>query len=169
MINLFAMMHHVDGRQDKSTLFDISLDSFNDYLNINLTSLFSVCREFARNNDQGSIVNFSSHYGVVAPSPEIYDNEEKHIGYSVSKAGVIMLSKHMAAHLAPNIRVNTIIPGGFDNAQDPRFKKKYSKKTLLGRMMRVEEIYGMVEYLISDASSYTTGAEFVIDGGWTTI
>ena len=167
LINLFAQMHHVDGTQEKSTLFNISLDSFSKYMDINLTALFSVCREYARNNSYGSIINFSSTYGVVSPPTDIYDQEEKHIGYSVSKAGDLMLTKHLATHLAPNIRVNTIIPGGIDNEQTDKFKKQYSAKTPLGRMMDVKELNGIMDYLISNKSSYTTGAEFKIDGGWT--
>lgn len=167
LINLFAQMHHVDGSQEKSTLFNITLDSFSKHMEINLTALFSVCREYARNNSKGSIINFSSTYGVVSPPIDIYDKEEKHIGYSVSKAGVLMLTKHLATHLAPNIRVNTIVPGGIDNHQTKEFKDQYSSKTPLGRMMHVEELHGVIDYLISDKSSYTTGAEFKIDGGWT--
>ena len=167
LINLFAQMHHVDGSQEKSNLLNISLDSFKSYMDVNLTALFSVCREFARNNEKGSIVNFSSTYGVVSPPLDIYEDEEKHIGYSVSKAGVLMLSKHLAVHLAPNIRVNTVIPGGIDHIQEKSFKKLYSSKTPFGRMMKVDELFGIIDYLISDKSSYTTAGEFNIDGGWT--
>jgi NAD(P)-dependent dehydrogenase (short-subunit alcohol dehydrogenase family) len=78
-----------------------------------------------------------------------------------------MLTKHLATHLSPNIRVNTIIPGGVEHNQSPDFKDKYSSYTPMKRMMKVEELNGIVEYLISDSSSYTTGAEFKIDGGWT--
>ena len=167
LINLFAQMHHVDGTQEKSTLFNVTLDSFRSYLDINLTALFSVCREFARNNKSGSIVNFSSTYGLVSPPLDMYDNEEKHLGYSVSKAGVIMLSKHLAVHLAPRIRVNTVIPGGIEYRQEETFKAMYSSKTPMGRMMLVDEIFGVIDYLISDSSSYSTGGEFKVDGGWT--
>jgi NAD(P)-dependent dehydrogenase (short-subunit alcohol dehydrogenase family) len=167
LINLFALNHHVDDQGTKQSLFDISLDSFDDYLKTNLTSLFSVCREFARNNNNGSIVNFSSTYGVVSPHSDMYDGSEKHIGYSVSKAGVIMLSKHLATHLAPKIRVNTIIPGGVLHKQPNEFVIKYSSRTPLKRMMNPEELFGIVKYLISEESNYTTGAEIKIDGGWT--
>ena len=78
-----------------------------------------------------------------------------------------MLTKHLATHLAPNIRVNTIVPGGVEHTQDDEFKNRYSAQTPLGRMMNVEEVYGAVEYLISDKSSYVTGTEIKIDGGLT--
>tara|TARA_R110000824_G_scaffold56794_2_gene155091 strand:- start:22739 stop:23416 length:678 start_codon:yes stop_codon:yes gene_type:complete len=167
LINLFALNHHIEGGDSGATLMDISLESFELYMKVNLVSLFSVCREFVRYNTKGgSIINFSSIYGVVSPNRNIY-NGEKHIGYSVSKSGVLMLSRHLATHLAPNIRVNTIVPGGVEHNQTSEFKDKYSFYTPIGRMMKVKEINGIVEYLISDKSSYTTGAEFKIDGGWT--
>ena len=73
----------------------------------------------------------------------MYTNEEKHIGYSVSKSGVIMLTKHLATHLSPNIRVNTVIPGGVYNKQSKDFVEKYSKFTPMSRMMNVEELNGI--------------------------
>ena len=167
LVNLFALNHHIENGNSNNTLLDITLESFKEYLDINLIALLSVCREFARNNKQGSIVNFSSTYGVTSPRLDLYNNEQKHIGYSVSKAGVLMLTKHLATHLAPNIRVNTIVPGGVEHTQDDEFKNRYSAQTPLGRMMNVEEVYGAVEYLISDKSSYVTGTEIKIDGGWT--
>ena len=167
LVNLFALNHHIDSNIDKSTLWTISLDSFKKYMDINLTALFSVCREYARWNASGSIINFSSTYGVDSPRKDLYDGEEKHIGYSVSKAGVLMLTKHLATHLAPDIRVNCIIPGGVFNSQGDDFIEKYSKLTPMGRMMNNGELSGMVEFLLSEKSSYVTGAEFKVDGGWT--
>tara|TARA_A100001515_G_scaffold81178_2_gene64369 strand:- start:26795 stop:27472 length:678 start_codon:yes stop_codon:yes gene_type:complete len=167
LVNLFALNHHIDSNIKKTNLFNISLDSFDRYMKINLTALFSVCREYARNNEYGSIVNFSSTYGIASPRKDLYDNEEKHIGYSISKAGVLMLSKHLSTHLAPKIRVNSIVPGGVYNDQGEDFIKKYSSQTPMGRMMNVEEINGAVNFLLSERSSYITGTEITIDGGWT--
>ena len=167
LVNLFAMNHHIDANVQKSNLFNISLNSFKRYMDVNLTALFSVCREYARNNNKGSIVNFSSTYGVDSPKKELYDNEEKHIGYSVSKAGVLMLTKHLSTHLSPKIRVNTVIPGGVFNNQSADFVNSYSRHTPMGRMMKSGELSGIVEFLLSEKSSYVTGAEFKVDGGWT--
>ena len=167
LVNLFALNDHVDSKRKNSDIFNVSLDSFNDYLEINLTSLFSVCREFSRNNSKGAIVNFSSTYGVVSPLPYLYENGQKHIGYSVSKAGVIQLSRHLAVHLAPRIRVNCVVPGGVKHSQDQQFIRSYSKVTPLKRMMKQNELNRIVEYLCSEGSSYATGAVFTIDGGWT--
>ena len=168
LINCFALNHHIDNNKNKKyTLFDFPLDSFSKYLEINLTSLFSVCREFAKNNKYGTIVNFSSTYGVVSSKPNLYDSAHKDIGYGVSKAGVINLTKYLAAHLAPNIRVNCLVPGGVHFNQTKQFIKNYSKLTPMKRMMKSGELNSIVDYLSSDNSSYTTGSVFVIDGGYT--
>tara|TARA_R100000008_G_scaffold86535_1_gene80046 strand:- start:2889 stop:3560 length:672 start_codon:yes stop_codon:yes gene_type:complete len=167
LVNLFALNHHIEDGNTDNNLLDISLNSFEQYLSINLVALFSVCRQFALNNSRGSIVNFSSTYGIVSPRLDLYNNEQKHIGYSVSKAGVLMLTKHLATHLGPNIRVNTIVPGGIEYTQNSEFKNKYSSQTPLKRMMNVDEVYGAVEYLISEKSTYVTGTEIKLDGGWT--
>lgn len=170
LVNLFALNDHVDTADGhKGTLFDISLDSFRAYLEVNLTALFSVCREFARNNDNGGIVNFSSTYGMVSPRPEMYSAGEKHIGYSVTKGGIIQLTRHLAAHLAPNFRVNCVVPGGVRYNQGADFQTLYASHTLLGRMMEKQELNGLLHYLCSEESAYMTGSVLVIDGGWTTI
>jgi len=180
LINLYAINPHVDksgfvtvSSKDRSTnMFDVTLDSFNAYLQTNVLSLFSVCREYARNNSTGAIINFSSIYGVVSPDPALYEEkQEKHIGYCVSKGAVIQMTRYLAAHLGPAIRVNCIASGGVNfNPSDEdsrRFIKLYTEKTAMKRMMNVDELNGIVEYLCSKKSSYTTGAIFNIDGGWT--
>ena len=167
IINCFAMNDHVDDKRKKQTLFNITLDSFSKYLDVNLTALFSVCREFARNNKNGTIVNFSATTGIVSARPDLYNGSHKHVGYSVSKAGVINLTKYLATHLGPSIRVNCVAPGGVKFKQDSNFVKKYSKHTPLGRMMKKNELNSLVEFLSSENSSYVTGAVMVIDGGWT--
>jgi gluconate 5-dehydrogenase len=146
---------------------DLDLKVFEKYLSVNLTALFSVCREFARNNESGSIVNFTSIYGLVSPQPKLYGGDEKNIAYGVSKAGVIQLTKHLAVHLAPNFRVNCIAPGGVSHTQDDGFRRRYAEFTPLRRMMDVQELFGIIEFLISDQSSYCTGSVYSVDGGWT--
>jgi len=167
LINCFALNDHIDNKRKKNTIFNISLKSFSDFLDTNLTSLFSVCREFARNNKHGSIINFSATTGIVSARPDLYNGAHKHIAYSVSKAGVINLTKFLATHLAPNIRVNCIAPGGIEYKQNKNFIQKYSKLTPMNRMMKKNEINGAIELLISKKSSYITGSVLVIDGGWT--
>ncbi len=167
LVNLFALDDKVDKARGKSTLFNISLESFREYMNTNLTYLFSVCREFARNNKKGTIVNFSSTYGITAPHPRLYNGSHKHIGYPVSKAGVVMMTKYLAVHLAPKIRVNCIAPAGLKNKQGKNFIKAYSDMVPMGRMMRTGELNKFVEYLCSHDSSFVTGSIFNLDGGWT--
>ena len=167
LVNCFAINDHVEDGEKRKTLFDINLVSFNDFFKVNLTSLFSVCREFARNNNTGSIVNFSASTGIVSARPDLYDGGHKHPAYSISKAGVINLTKFLSTHFAPNIRVNCIAPGGVEFDQNSDFVSKYSQLTPMKRMMKKTELNGMIDYLCSEKSSYVTGSTLVCDGGYT--
>ena len=167
LVNCFALNDHVKEGQKRGTLFDQDLQTLSKYFQVNLISLFSVCREFARNNSKGTIVNFSATTGIVSARPDIYDGAHKDIGYSISKAGVINLTKYLSTHMAPNFRVNCVSPGGVEHNQDESFKEKYSKLTPMKRMMKKDELNDIIEYLCSEKSSYVTGANFVVDGGWT--
>jgi len=167
LVNCFALNDHVKEGQKRGTLFDQDLQTLSKYFQVNLISLFSVCREFARNNSKGTIVNFSATTGIVSARPDIYDGAHKDIGYSISKAGVINLTKYLSTHMAPNFRVNCVSPGGVEHNQDESFKEKYSELTPMKRMMKKDELNDIIEYLCSEKSSYVTGANFVIDGGWT--
>ena len=167
LINCFALNDHVDNKRKKQTIFDFPLDSFSNFFEINLTALFSVCREFARNNQKSGIINFSSTYGLVSPRPDMYEGSHKDIGYGVSKSAVINMSKYLAVHLAPDIRVNCVIPGGVEHRQKKKFVNEYSKHTPMKRMMRKNELNHLMEFLCSENSSYSTGSTFVIDGGFT--
>ncbi|MHA1438590.1 MAG: oxidoreductase [Promethearchaeota archaeon] len=118
----------------------------------------------------GSIINFSSIYGVSAPDFSIYEgtNMTTPIPYVVIKGGINMLTKYLASYYGKyNIRINTITLGGVFNNQPESFRSKYVKKTCLGRMALPKDIVGAVIYLQSDAASYITGHNLVIDGGFT--
>ena len=167
LVNLFALNDHIDSERSSNKLMDIELSTFEKFLNVNVTALFSVCREFARNNENGSIVNFTSTYGVGSPYPLLYQGKEKNIAYGVSKAAVIQLTKHLATHLAPKFRVNCVLPGGVKHEQSSEFQTNYGKLAPMGRMMNVEELNGVVRFLISEESSYCTGSIYYVDGGWT--
>jgi NAD(P)-dependent dehydrogenase (short-subunit alcohol dehydrogenase family) len=167
LVNCFAFNDHVKKGEKRGTIFNLTLESFNEFLEVNLTALFSVCRQYAQNNEMGSIVNFSATTGIVSARPDIYDGSHKHPAYSISKAGVINLTKFLATHLAPNIRVNCIAPGGVRFDQDEEFIQKYSKLTPMKRMMEKNELNEVVEFLCSSGSSYMTGSTIVVDGGWT--
>jgi len=168
LVNCFGYNDHIDVTKKTETLFDVSLESVNKYLSVNVVALFSVCREFAKNNEAKGIVNFSSVYSLVSPMPSLYKNTEKHIGYSISKAAVNQLTKHLATHLAPRIRVNCIVLGGIETDQITKFAENYSKHVPMGRMMKKNELIGLIEYLCSNKSTYTTGSIIIVDGGWTT-
>ena len=167
IVNLFAINDHIEEGKSNPTLHEISLESIRTYCDVNLVALFSVCRAFVKYvKSPKSILNFSSLYGVRSPKKFIYKDTEKHIGYTITKHGVIGLTKHLATHLAP-VRVNCLVPGGIMFNQDGEFINKYSENTPLNRMMNVSEISGIVELLCSENSSYITGATIPIDGGWT--
>ena len=167
LINLFAINDHVETNKPDQDLFEISLESIRKYCEVNLVTLFSVCRSFAKHCDNPKgIINFSSLYGSVSPKKSIYSAGEKHIGYTITKHGVVGLTRHLATHLAP-VRVNCLIPGGVLHKQDDSFIKNYSNHTPLNRMMQPEELTGILNLLCSENSTYITGAKIAVDGGWT--
>mgnify|MGYP001293535261 CR=1 FL=1 len=167
LINLFALNEHITDNQNlNKSLHDFPLSEINKFLETNITSLFSVCRNFSFNNSKGSIINFSSIYGLTPPKLELYEGSLKHVGYCVSKAGVIALSEYLATILAPNFRVNTIAPGGILSKQSDNFINRYSSYCPMGRMGVQSDIFGILELLISNNSSYITGETFRVDGGW---
>jgi gluconate 5-dehydrogenase len=121
----------------------------------------------------GSIINIASMYGMVSPDPRIYGDSGANnpVNYGAGKAAVIQLTKYCAGHLSgKNIRVNSISPGPFPKTeiqQDSEFLRNLRDKTMLGRTGRPEELVGPVLLLASQASSFMTGANIVVDGGWT--
>ena len=124
----------------------------------------------------GSIVNIASIYGLVSPDPSVYlDYPEMHnpAAYGATKAGILQFTRYAAVHLAKNeIRVNSITPGAFPNRgtrENLDFIKMLTKKIPLGRLGVPNEIAGAVIFLMSNASTYITGSNLVIDGGWTAL
>lgn len=166
LINAFAL-----NPQPSDSAPDVALitaDSFRAYLEVNLVALFCVCREFVRHSAKNtSIINFSSIHAVRSPKHFMHKSKSpKHIGYNVSKAGVLGLSSYLATYYAPHIRVNTVVPGGIQNGQSAEFQKMYSGQVPMGRMMSVDELMSTLRYLLDPESSYTTGAVVEVDGGW---
>lgn len=124
-----------------------------------------------KNSQLNNIINISSIYGMVAPTPGIYNNFEKEspINYGVAKAALIHLTKELAVRLADkNIRVNCISYGGVEGRANENFKKRYGQFCPAGRMLRRDEVYGAVSFLLSKGSSGLNGHNLVVDGGWTT-
>ena len=149
------------------------LDVWRKSINVNLTGTFLVAREAGRAIKQsggGSLVTISSIYGLVGPDHRIYDDQpfKSFPGYSASKAGVLGLTRWLATWWAKDaVRVNCITPGGVFNDHDPDFAAAYADRTPMGRMADREELIGIVLFLLSDASSYCTGQNYVVDGGFT--
>lgn len=152
---------------------DYALQDWQDVIGVNLTGTFLCCQAVGRHmkaGGGGSIINTSSIYGIVAPDQRVYAGSSINTPavYSASKAGVIGLTRYLSAYWAEyNIRVNVITPGGVFNNQDESFVRNYESRTPMGRMARAHELRGAVAFLASDLSSYVTGHNLVVDGGWT--
>ncbi|MBM3251618.1 MAG: SDR family oxidoreductase [Candidatus Omnitrophica bacterium] len=149
-----------------------SSDSWRKAMEVNLTSVFILtqsCKEALSRSGHGSVINISSIYGIVGPDMKLYEgtNMGNPAAYAASKGGLIQLTRWLATVLAPSIRVNAISPGGvFRNHKEP-FLSRYIKRTPLKRMATEEDLKGPIAYLASDLSSYVTGQNLVVDGGWT--
>jgi NAD(P)-dependent dehydrogenase (short-subunit alcohol dehydrogenase family) len=129
----------------------------------------ALVRAVAEGGD-ASIVNIASMYGQVAPDARLYDNRDGQspFHYGPAKAGLIQLSRHLAAELGKDrIRVNTLVPGPFPAAAPEDFAQRLAARTMLGRIGRAGEIAGPLLFLASPASTYVTGAVLNVDGGWT--
>lgn len=146
-----------------------AIDSFEKDFRLNVVTTYTSCRLFIDTRNTGSVINFSSIYGLVSPNPRLYGGWEKPIHYGVSKAAIIQLTRHLAVHHAPRFRLNTIAPGGVENAQSNDFAKAYGSLVPLGRMGVKEELLPAIDFLIDDRNQYMTGSVLVVDGGWTSI
>jgi 2-deoxy-D-gluconate 3-dehydrogenase len=155
---------------------DYPLDSWKQALDVNLTGMFLCCQAAVRPmlaQGKGAIINICSTYGLGGPDQRIYEKpgqprRYKPVYYTVTKAGVLGLTKYLATYYGEqNIRVNALTPGGVYNDHDEDFVKAYSYRTVMGRMAQRHEMNGALLFLASDASSYMTGNNLVVDGGWT--
>lgn len=175
----------VDPKMDRDRASRLSLtferyplELWNRSLAINLTGMFLCAREVAPTmlaQRQGVIVNVSSTYGLVGPDQRLYESDDpggpreyKPVDYSVTKSAVLGFTRYLAAYWAGmGIRVNTLTPGGVLNEQPDEFVRRYAARTPMGRMAERDEYCGSLLFLLSDASSYMTGSNLIVDGGWT--
>ena len=151
---------------------DQTVGAWNSALHVNLTSAFIILQEThqaLRESGRGSVIFIGSIYGTVGPDWGLYEETTmvNPVGYGVSKGGLLQLMRYFSTILAPLVRVNAISLGGIERGQSITFRQKYQKRTPLDRMGREEDIKGAVAYLASDMSSYVTGHNLMIDGGWT--
>lgn len=151
---------------------DFPLELWNQGLAVDLTGMFLCAQAVAPAmlaQGRGVIVNVSSTYGLVGPDQRLYEpNTYKPVIYSVTKSAVLGFTRYLAAYWAgKGIRINALTPGGVYDGHDEEFVRRYSSRTPLGRMAGKSEYSGALLFLLSDASSYMTGANLVIDGGWT--
>jgi NAD(P)-dependent dehydrogenase (short-subunit alcohol dehydrogenase family) len=157
---------------------EFPIEDWNDVMASNVTTALLCCQVFGAamaRRGRGTIINIASIYGVVAPDQRIYRGS-RYLGrpintpavYAASKAAVMGLTRYLAAYWGGrNVRVNAISPGGVESGQNETFVRRYSERVPLGRMARATELQGAIVYLASDASSYVTGHNLVVDGGWT--
>ena len=156
---------------------DYDLEEWQKIMSINIDGMFLIAQavgvQMISQGSGGSIIQTSSIYGVSAPDQRIYEGSN-YLGraintpavYSVSKAAVIGLTKYLSTYWAEQgIRVNSLTPGGVDSGQNDEFKRRYSARVPMGRMANASEMVGALLYLASDASSYVTGQNIIVDGG----
>lgn len=140
-------------------------------LHVNLTVAFTLsqaCAPMLKKSGAGSIVNIGSIYGMQGPDMALYSGTEmgNPAAYAASKGGLLQLTRWMSTVLSPEIRVNSISPGGVKRGQVGVFQERYVKRTPLCRMANEEDFKGAIAFLASDLSAYVTGQNIVVDGGW---
>jgi NAD(P)-dependent dehydrogenase (short-subunit alcohol dehydrogenase family) len=179
LINSAAIDTHPDAPAAENGPFETyPEDAWDHGMSVNTKGVFLCCQVFGGAMaavGRGSVVQIGSTYGLVSPDQRIYAYREeegapffKPVTYAASKSTLLNLTRYLATYWAPRgVRVNTLTLGGVYCGQDARFVEGYEARVPLGRMARVDEYNGAIVFLMSGASAYMTGANLVIDGGWT--
>ena len=185
LVNNASIDHKVAGNLAKN-LSDYRFENFDfssweKEIGVGLNGAIYCSKYVAKNmifNKSGSIINIASDLGVIAPDQRIYIKEKqgleamrfyKPFSYSVIKHGLVGLTKYLSTYLAEyGIRVNTLSPGSIEDEQDAEFLNNLRSRIPMGRLANVEEYKGAIQFLASDAASYMTGQNLIIDGGRST-
>ena len=177
-----VLHNNAAGKSDDLNAFfapfeEYSLDQWRQIMAVNIDGMFLVAqavgKQMVAQAKGGSIIQTASIYGLMAPDHRIYEGSfylDRKINtpavYTASKAAVIGLTKHLATYWADKgIRVNTLTPGGAESGQNEEFNRRYSARIPMNRMANAQEMVGALLYLASDASSYVTGQNIIVDGG----